>query len=108
MHKKTPEALKHILEGLKETSELGRTLDEAKIWEYWDEIVPKPFGTHCFPLRVKKRLLFIESENAVWMHKTSYLKREILENIHSIIPPETVEDVRFVLEAEDKRDDGEK
>ncbi|MFP6582222.1 MAG: DUF721 domain-containing protein [Candidatus Hydrogenedentota bacterium] len=103
MHKDTPEAIKHILEGLKVTSELGRTLDEARIWEHWESIVPSPFNAHTYPLRVKKQVLFIEADNAVWMHKTSYLKQQILDRIRSTIPPETIEDLRFVLEDEEKQ-----
>ena len=108
MNKDTPENIKHILEGLKVTSELGRTLDEARIWEHWESIVPSPFNAHTYPLRVKKQVLFIEAENAVWMHKTSYLKQQILDKIRSTIPPETIEDLRFVLEDEEKQKKPEK
>lgn len=103
MHKDTPSDIKHILEGLKASSELGRTLEEARIWEHWDTIIPKPYSAHTFPLRLKKGLLFIEADTAVWMHKTSYLKPEILAKIRSIVPAEMVEDLRFVLEDENSK-----
>ena len=104
MHKDTPEDIKQILEGLKAKSELGRNLNEARVWEHWETIVPSPFNAHTFPLRVKNHVLFIEADNSVWMHKSSYLKQQILAKIQSIIPPETIEDLRFVLEAEEKPD----
>lgn len=104
MHEKTPENIKHILEGLKATSELGRNLEEAKIWSKWAEIVPTPYTSKSFPLRVKNKVLFIEVENAVFMHKISYLKEEILENLLGVVSEETVENIRFCLESEEKPD----
>lgn len=103
MHNDTPEEIKHILEGLKATSELGRNLEEAKIWANWTSIMPTPYHAKSFPLRVKNNILVIEVENAVFMHKISYLKQEILENIRLFTPPELVEEVRFELKEEDKQ-----
>ena len=108
MHKDTPEELKDILAGLQAKSELGRNLEEAKIWQFWETIVPPPFCAHAYPLRVRDRVLQIEAENAVWMHKISYLKLEILEKIRGIIDPDLVEDLRIVLAEEDKPDPREK
>ena len=102
MHNDTPEDIKHILEGLKATSELGRNLQEALIWENWDTLVPKPYSEKSFPLRVKDSVLVIEVENAVFLHKISYLKQEILEKLKCVVSFEIIEDVRFVLEEEDK------
>ncbi|MFP6596700.1 MAG: DUF721 domain-containing protein [Candidatus Hydrogenedentota bacterium] len=102
MHNDTPEEIRDILEGLKATSELGRNLQEARIWENWASIVPKPYRDKSYPLRVKDSILVIEVETAVFLHKISYLKQEILENIRQIISVEIVADVRFTLEEEDK------
>ena len=104
MHKDTPEDIKDILAGLATKSELGRNLEEAKIWQFWDTVIPAPFNAHTYPLRVKNGVLHIESENAVWLHKISYLKPEILEKIRALIDPDLVEDIRFVLAEEDKPD----
>ena len=102
MHENTPEDIKHILEGLKATSELGRNLEEAKIWEHWASIVRAPYDSKSYPLRVKNNVLIIEVENAVYMHKISYLKGEILEKVQEIVPAKLIEEVRFTLEEEDK------
>lgn len=104
MHKDTPEDIKDILAGLRAKSELGRNLEEAKIWQFWETLIPSPFSAHAYPLRVKDSVLHIEAENAVWLHKISYLKPEILEKIRGITDPELVVDLRFVLAEEDKPD----
>lgn len=103
MHNDTPEDIRHILDGLKATSELGRNLQEARIWENWSSIVQSPYNTKSFPLRVKDGVLVIEVENAVFLHKISYLKDEILEKVQQAVRSEIIEDVRFVLEDEDKQ-----
>jgi hypothetical protein len=102
MNDNTPEDIKHILEGLKANSELGRNLEEAKIWEHWESIVRSPYDSKSYPLRVKNNILLIEVENAVYMHKISYLKEEILEKVQEFVPSELIEEVRFTLEEEDK------
>jgi hypothetical protein len=102
MHNDTPEDIRHILEGLKATSELGRNLREAEIWENWDSIVPSPYNGKSYPLRVKDGVLVIEVETAVFLHKISYLKQEILENIGRNIPLGIVDEIRFTLAEEDK------
>ena len=102
MHNDTPEDIKHILEGLKATSELGRNLQEAKIWEKWADIIPSPYHEKSYPLRVKDSVLIIEVETAVFLHKISYLKQEILEKAQEIVSSELIEEVRFTLEEEEK------
>lgn len=96
----TPENIAEILDSLKSKSVLGVNLEEAKIWEHWDEIMPAPYHSQSYPLRVKDKVLHVEVLNAVWMHKISYKKLEILEKIHGFVSPKIIENVRFVLSKE--------
>lgn len=100
-HAETPNDIGHILKVLKATTELGKNLEQAKIWENWSSIIPAPYHARSFPFRVKDRILYIEVESAVFTHKMSYLKGQILENIQRVISPEIVEDIRLQLEDED-------
>ena len=102
MNPEVPENIADIIASLKAKSVLGRNLEEAKIWDQWDFIMPMPFHQQSYPLRVKDKVLFVEVLNAVWMHKISYKKPEILENIHTIVSSKIIEDLRFVLSLDDK------
>lgn len=104
----TPENISDILSALKAKSSLGTNLEQAKIWEHWDSIMPAPYHLRSYPLRVKDKVLHIEVLNAVWMHKISYQKPEILQNIHTYVSVEIIEDLRFSLAEEDKPDPREK
>ena len=96
-----PEDIGDILASLKAKSSLGANLEEAKIWEQWDSIMPAPYHQQSYPLRVKDKVLFVEVLNAVWMHKVSYKKLEILHNIQAIVTAKTVNNLRFVLSKDD-------
>ena len=104
----TPENIADILTSLKAKSVLGTNLEQAQIWEQWEAIMPAPYHFQSYPLRVKDKVLFIEVLNAVWMHKISYIKPEILEKIHAIVSAEIIEDLRFTLSKEDKLESPEK
>jgi hypothetical protein len=107
-HADTPQDIGHILKVLKATTELGKNLEQAKIWKNWTSIIPAPYHEKSFPLRVKDRVLYIEVESAVFTHKMSYLKGEILENIQRIISSEIIEDIRLQLEHEDRENNRKK
>ncbi len=96
----TPENIAAILESLKSKSAFGVNLEEAKIWEQWDAIMPAPYHLQSYPLRVKDKVLHVEVLNAVWMHKISYKKPEILAKIHAVVSSKIIKDLRFVLSKE--------
>lgn len=98
----TPENISNILATLKAQSTLGKNLEEAQIWDRWAEIMPMPFYAQSHPLRIKDKLLFVEVVSAVWMHKLSYKKPEILGKIHAIVSAEIIDDLRFTLADEDR------
>ena len=102
MNNDTPENISDILASLKAKSELGKNLEEAQVWEHWESIMPAPYHVRSYPLRVRDKVLFIEVINAVWMHKISYKKPEILGNLQRVIAAETIENIRFSLSGEEK------
>jgi len=97
MNEDIPKDIAAIIETLKKSSELGRNLEEAKIWDNWPGIVGSPHGAHSRPLGVRDRVLIIEVDSAVWMHKMSYDKPRILTQIRKIVPADLVEDTYLIL-----------
>ena len=96
-----PEDISQIIESLKETSKLGETLEQAQIWERWAEIVGAELAPHGRPLRVRDGTLTVEVDNAVWMHKLSYIKSEILEKINALLTHEKLSEIFMTLPDED-------
>ncbi len=92
-----PRPIADILNTLKETTELGRSLHEAQIWERWPEIVGPILMHHGQPLRVRDQVLTIAVESSVWMHRISYKKCEIIEKIEQFLGPDFVRELFFTL-----------
>ncbi|PCJ60643.1 MAG: hypothetical protein COA73_08115 [Candidatus Hydrogenedentota bacterium] len=104
MDKNAPKNISDIIESLKASSELGRNLEEAKIWDQWPSIVGPKFQAHSNPLGVRDRVLIIEVDSAVWMHKISYEKPRILTRIAGIIQPDLIDDIYLSLSKDDEPD----
>jgi len=105
MKKKEPTGLGDILSGLKESTALGRNLEEAQIWEHWPEIAGMEFMPHGRPLGVREGTLNIEVDSTVWMHKFAYKKRDFVLKINALLGHTLVSDIHLFLTEEEKLDD---
>ena len=83
-----------------QTTDLGARLEEAKIWERWDTIAGPYLSPHSRPVAVRERVLHIEADSPVWMHKLAFKKWEIIRRINVLARRELVSDV-FLRLADD-------
>ena len=97
MKKHDPKGVGDILEGMKESTALGRQLDQAAIWRRWPEIVGQELSPHGRPQTIKDNQLRIEVDSAVWMHKFSFHKWAIIKRINRMAGKELVSDIFLVL-----------
>ncbi len=93
----TPEGVGDILSGLIKTTDLGKHLEHAEIWEHWPEIVGDVTAQHTRPQGIRDLQLRIEADSAVWMHKINYRKWQILKKINRLAGKELVSDIYIVL-----------
>lgn len=100
MKRSKPEGVGDILAKLKKSTELGKHLEHAEIWEHWPEIVGEVTAQHTRPQGIKDFQLRIEADSAVWMHKANYRKWQILKKINKIAGKELVSDMYIVLLAD--------
>lgn len=92
-----PEGVGDILTGMIKTTDLGKHLEHAEIWEHWPEIVGEITAQHARPQGIKDLQLRIEADSAVWMHKINYRKWQILKKINRLAGKELVSDIYIVL-----------
>lgn len=97
MKKPRPTGVGEILETLKKTTALGQNLEHARIWEHWTELVGPHLSAHGRPQTVKDGQLRIEVDSAVWMHKYSYRKWQIVKRVNRMAGKELVHDIFLVL-----------
>lgn len=86
---------------------LGVNLEQAKIWEHWQDLVGVHLAKHSNPHNIKDGQLRVTVESAVWMHKLSYIKWDLLKRINRMAGKELVSDVFFRL-ASDEPEEEEK
>jgi predicted nucleic acid-binding Zn ribbon protein len=106
LKKAQPEHIGDILAQMTKTTSLGVNLEQAKIWEHWEQLVGAHLAKHSNPHSVKDGQLRIAVESAVWMHKLSYVKWDLLRRINLMAGKELISDVFFMLEKEEKEDEG--
>jgi predicted nucleic acid-binding Zn ribbon protein len=71
-----------IIAHLRRTTGLGAQLEIARIWEWWDEAVGPHIAPHARPYSVRGGILRVHADSAVWMHKCSYKKWDIIRHIN--------------------------
>ena len=97
MGKKEPAPIADILSTLKGTEEYGKHFEVGKIWRHWGEVVGERLLPHGRPLGVREETLYVEVSSAVWMHRYSYYKWEILARMSRIVRGLRVSEIFFVL-----------
>ena len=96
------EGIGDILESLKQSSSLGRNLEEAQIWKEWPELAGMDFMHHGRPLGIRDGMLIIEVDSSVWMHKFAYTKRDLIRRINGLIGRDLVTEIYLTLTEEEK------
>jgi len=101
MNENKPEGIGDIIEAMKTSGTLGKNLQEARIWERWPEIVGPKLMPYGQPLGVRDETLFIQVESAVWMHKFSYQKPQIIQQVNKLVGENLVTDIFLTLNSEE-------
>ncbi len=97
MKKHEPTGVGEIIDALKRTTRLGEQLEQARIWEHWPKLVGAKLAAHGRPQAVREGALRVEVDSAVWMHRYSHWKWQIIKNINRMARKELVSDMFFVL-----------
>ena len=102
-----PEAIGSILEMLRTTTDFGKQLDQAQIWERWPEVVGVELAEHSKPAGVRDSTLTVEVENAIWMHRLSYCKPDLLARINGLLAQEELSEIFLTLASDEADSDTE-
>lgn len=86
-----------ILQKLKKTTKLGKSLEIAQIWDNWEELAGKELAMHGRPQTVRDMQLRIEADSAVWMHKFSYHKWTLIKRVNRMAKKELINDIFVTL-----------
>lgn len=93
-----------LLPGVLKELGLEGKLDEGRLREEWPSIVGEAIAQRSRPLTIRRKTLFIEVENNVWMNEIQFHRNEIIRKVHKEFPALEIEDIRLKLERERERE----
>jgi len=99
--KSKPSSVGDILAKMAKTTELGKKLEQAIIWERWPEVAGASLCEHGHPHSIRENTLIVEADSSVWMNKSAYHKWHILQRINRLSGRELVSDIFVKLVGDD-------
>ena len=78
-------------------------LDLHSLFLRWHELLDSEISDHCQPLKIVKKVLWVEVENSAWLQQFQFQTVLILEILNKSLRISTLEGLRFCV-AEKERD----
>lgn len=97
-HKSSLTPLKEIVEKLFQRGELPFDIEDAKVWQVWEEVVGRPVSSHATPLWIKNRLLRVKVCDPIWLQELRFQEQEIREKLNLRLGKQAVDKIEFRLE----------
>ncbi|HOQ88555.1 MAG TPA: DUF721 domain-containing protein [Candidatus Hydrogenedentes bacterium] len=92
-----PESLRSILNRMIQTTELGTTLEKARIWNNWRRVAGEDLAECTAPAALENGLLVVFVTDTSWMDLCLYEKWEMIRRINREAGRLIVSDIRFEL-----------
>ena len=90
-----------VLKSLLKKTDLGKKMDQARIWSEWADIAGPALAEHGRPHAVNDQTLIIEVDSTVWMNRYAYHKWDILKRINRLFGREIISDIFLLLTPEE-------
>ena len=100
MKKNDPASVGDILKSLLKTTDLGKKMQQSKIWEEWTAVAGRKLAGHGRPHGIKDQTLVVEVDSTVWMNRYAYHKWDIIKRINRMYGREIVSDIYILLTPE--------
>ena len=62
----------------------------------WKEICGVAVAKHSKPIKIERRVLYINTDSSVWSHHLLVMKKQFIENINKFFRYEIIKDLRFL------------
>lgn len=87
--------LKQAIEALIDQYKIEERLSETVVINDWEKIVGKMVARHTKNMHIKKRVLFIEFDNAALRNEMSFAKTRLIEAINKSLKNDAIEEIVF-------------
>jgi hypothetical protein len=72
---------------------VAKRLEEAKIWQVWDEAVGRQIAERARPAGLRDGVLTVTVASAPWMQQLTFLKKELIGQLNRALGSELVSDI---------------
>ncbi|MEN8190182.1 MAG: DUF721 domain-containing protein [Thermodesulfobacteriota bacterium] len=100
MKKKDFDSLPQFLTGYMKERGWQEQLELHSVFLRWPEIADQPTASHAMPVKIIKKVLWVEVENSSWLQQLQYQKQFLLERCNRAVKGTAFADIRFVLAVE--------
>ena len=87
--------LKQAIEALIDQFNIEEKLSETVVINDWEKIVGKMVARHTKNMHIRKRVLFVEFDNAALRNEISYAKTRLIEAINKSLKNDAIDDIVF-------------
>ena len=87
--------LKQAIEALIDQFKIQEKLSETVVLNDWEKIVGKMIARHTKNIYIKKRILYVELDNAALRNELSYAKTKLVLAINKSLNSEAIDEVVF-------------
>ena len=101
MRRGKPTSVGDVLKSLLKKTDLGKKMDQARIWSEWADIAGPALAEHGRPHAVNDQTLIIEVDSTVWMNRYAYYKWDILQRVNRLFGREIISDIYILLTPEE-------
>ncbi len=100
--KDTRDAIASFLPGLVKEKGWEVQVDLHSLFLDWQDIVGN-VAQYASPEKIKTGVLYIQVENSAWLQQLQYQKVELLEKLNARLKLSHLQDIRFILASEGKK-----
>ncbi len=83
-------------------------LDLHSVFLHWDELFDKKITMYCRPLKIVRKVLWVEVENSAWLQQFQFQSVFFLETLNKSLRLSSLKSLRFCVaekEFEEKKED---
>lgn len=106
-NKKQLQGLVHLLPQLSKHRGWEEQLDMHSLFGRWAELLDRDTALHCKPLKIVKKVLWVEVENSAWLQQLQFQTVPLLQILNNALSISRIEGLRFCVAEHEKAEKSE-
>lgn len=95
--KNTLQGLQNLLPQLSQQRGWQEQLELHSVFLNWEDLLDSETTAHCKPLKIVKKVLWVEAENSAWLQQFQYQSAFILQTLNQSLTTTKLKGIRFYI-----------